>query len=223
MKSANCIIFDCDGVLVDSEPLAALAYQKVYADCGMSISTSIMRDCIGLKQIDIVAKIAKMTGHLLPPQAIAEIWPETNKLFETALKATPGIKDYLVNSHLSRCVASSSSLERIDFSLRRTDLLDFFKPAIFSSSMVKNGKPAPDLFLFAAQQMSYAPQNCVVIEDSFLGVQGAVAAGMKAVGYVGGGHASPEMAEKLAAHGASAVCSTWREVAEALDKLGYNS
>ena len=223
MKSTTCLIFDCDGVLVDSEVLAAEAYQRAYADCGMDIGTQVMQDCIGLKQSDIVAKIAKVTGHHLPPAGQSEIWPTTKKLFEESLKPTTGIIDYLSESMISRCVASSSSVERINLSLSRTGLLDFFEPWIFSSSMVQNGKPAPDLFLLAAQQLGYAPHKCAVIEDSYLGVQGAVAAGMQAIGFIGGAHANSQFGDRLLAHGATAICSNWQEVAVTLGELGYDS
>ena len=223
LKSTSCIIFDCDGVLVDSEPLAALAYQRVYAACGIAIDVTVMQDCIGLKQADIVEKIAKITGHQLPLERQPEIWPVTKRLFETSLKSTTGIQNYLSKSILARCVASSSSVERINLSLGLTGLIGFFKPWIFSSSMVQNGKPAPDLFLFSAQQLDYAPNKCIVIEDSFLGVQGAVAAGMKAIGFVGGGHANSQTTQRLLAHGATAICSTWLEVEGTLEKLGFNS
>ena len=222
MNSKYCIIFDCDGVLVDSEPLAALAYQQIYSASGFAIDASVMQDCIGLKQIDIIAKIGSITGHYLPTEQQAQIWPTTRKLFEEALKPTQGIKKFLSALKQSRCVASSSSLERISISLNLTGLIDLFKPSIFSSSMVRNGKPAPDLFIFAAQQMRYSPQNCVVIEDSFLGVQGAVAAGMKAIGFVGGTHSNSQTAQRLLAHGAAAICSSWWEVSETLSRLGYH-
>ena len=136
LGSTSCVIFDCDGVLVDSELLAARAYQCVYADHGLVIDTRIMQDCIGLKQADIIEKIAKITGLHLPIEAQDEIWPTTKKLFEASLMPTNGIANYLAKSTLSRCVASSSSMERIHLSLSLTGLLDFFKPWIFSSSMV---------------------------------------------------------------------------------------
>ena len=210
-------------MLVDSEVLAARAYQNVYAYSGMAISTQIMQDCIGLKQADIISKIAKITGLQLPSDRHLEIWPATKELFERSLMPTAGIENYLTKSMISRCVASSSSLERIHLSLSVTGLLDFFEPWIFSSSMVQNGKPAPDLFLLAAQQLGYAPNKCVVIEDSFLGVQGAIAAGMQAIGFVGGAHTNSDSGQRLLTYGATAICSNWQEVAATLGELGYDS
>ena len=223
LRSNSCVIFDCDGVLVDSELLAARAYQYVYSDHGLVIDARIMQDCIGLKQADIIEKIAKITGLHLPIEGQEELWPTTKKLFEVSLMPTTGIANYLAKSTISRCVASSSSMERIHLSLGLTGLLDFFKPWIFSSAMVQNGKPAPDLFLLAAQQMGYAPNKCVVIEDSFLGVQGAVAAGMQAIGFVGGAHSNSQSGQRLLAHGAKAICSNWQEVAATLSAMDYDS
>jgi HAD superfamily hydrolase (TIGR01509 family) len=104
-----------------------------------------------------------------------------------------------------RCVASSSAPERLRHSLSLTGLLRCFEPHVFSATEVARGKPAPDLFLFAAASMQVAPVGCVVIEDSVPGVQAAVAAGMRAIGFTGGGHCRPGHAERLRAAGAAAV------------------
>src|SRR6185503_11811420 len=104
------------------------------------------------------------------------IWAETKLLFSEELKPTQGIVSFLSALGGNRCVASSSSVERINHSLSVTGLARFFGEAIFSSSMVKNGKPAPDIFLFAAEKMGAKPADCIVIEDSPFGIQGAVAA-----------------------------------------------
>ncbi|GGA98782.1 haloacid dehalogenase [Brucella endophytica] len=208
----DLVIFDCDGVLVDSEPLAALAYHNVYAKQGMPIPQGTVAHGVGMKQADIILLIAELTGHHLPQAAEANLWPETRALFVESLQPTDGIADFLERLHIPRCVASSSSMERIEFSLGVTRLRGFFGDAVYSSSMVKRGKPAPDLFLYAAEKMGADPGRCVVIEDSPYGVEGAVAAGMTAIGYTGGGHSYAGHAEKLAEKGASAVYSRWDEI-----------
>ncbi|RVB54317.1 HAD family phosphatase, partial [Mesorhizobium sp. M7A.F.Ca.CA.002.03.2.1] len=119
-----------------------------------------------------------------------------------------------------RCVASSSSVERINHSLAVTGLARFFGDAIYSSSMVKNGKPAPDIFLFAADKIGANPVDCIVIEDSPFGIQGAIAAGMTAIGYTGGGHTYAEHAARLTAAGADFVCADWQEVSRQLARFG---
>jgi HAD superfamily hydrolase (TIGR01509 family) len=221
---AQLIIFDCDGVLVDSEPLAAKAYERVYDRHGMSgVGPEIIAQCIGMKQADIIAKIGELTGHHFPEHAHGDLWIETKALFSEQLAPTPGIAAFLGRLATARCVASSSSVERIRHSLDVTGLAHHFGEAIFSSSMVRRGKPAPDIFLYAAERMRADPADCVVIEDSPFGVEGAVAAGMTALGYTGGGHSYPGHAERLAGHGAVASCASWSEVAMRLEGLGLRT
>lgn len=203
----DLVIFDCDGVLVDSEPLAALAYHNVYANQGMTLPEGTIAQCVGMKQSDIIKRIADLTGHYLSDTA----WPETKRVFSQSLQPTPGIKVLLERLDTPRCVASSSSLERIHFSLETTGLCHYFGSAIFSSSMVKRGKPAPDLFLHAAKETGANASSCLVIEDSPFGIEGATAAGMTAIGYTGGAH-TDDHAQRLLERGAVAVFSDWKDI-----------
>ena len=224
MARSKLIIFDCDGVLVDSEPLAARAYERVYEKHGMSgVGAHIIAQCIGMKQADIIVRIKELTGHQFPEHAGDDIWAETKLLFTEELKPTRGIMPFLERLAINRCVASSSSVERINHSLGVTGLARFFGPSIYSSSMVKRGKPAPDIFLHAAEKMGAQPSDCVVIEDSPLGVEGAVAAGMTAIGYTGGGHTYPEHGARLSACGAAAICADWNEVGRQLAMRGFQT
>ena len=213
------LICDCDGVLVDSELLAAEAYVKVYRKHGLVIAASAVAACIGMKQADIVAKIHDITGQRLPEGALADLWTETQLLFDERLQPTPGAFRFLDACAGPRCVASSSSVERIEHSLRRTGLARFFGRNIFSASMVKRGKPAPDLFLLAAARMGFAPSECAVIEDLPFGIAGAVAAGMRVMGYVGGSHTYDGHAEKLLSAGAERVFTSWQSIAHALHEI----
>ncbi len=215
------IIFDCDGVLVDSEPLAAIAYERVYRKHGMTITTDIVGQCIGMKQADIIVRIAELTGHSFPEHATDDIWLETRELIAEELEPTHGILPFLRALEGARCVASSSSMERIALSLDVTGIADFFSENVFSTSMVKHGKPAPDIFLFAAEKLGAEPASSVVIEDSPFGIQGAVAAGMTAIGFTGGSHSFPGHAEKLKAAGAHATCASWTEVEKELTARGF--
>ncbi len=222
MASVGLIIFDCDGVLVDSEPLAAAAYERVYEKHGMrGVGADVIAQCIGMKQADIIVKIRELTGHQFPDHANGDIWAETKTLFTEQLTPTPGMADFLEGLGTRRCVASSSSVERIRHSLDVTGLAPFFGEAIFSSSMVARGKPAPDIFLFAAEKMGTDPADCVVIEDSPFGVEGAVAAGMTAIGYTGGGHTYAGHADRLVACGAAVACADWREVGARLAAMEF--
>ena len=221
MTGSRLIIFDCDGVLVDSEPLAARAYERVYEKHGMSgVGADIIAQCVGMKQSDIIVRIKELTGHQFPEHADGDIWAETKILFTAELKPTHGILPFLDGLAVDRCVASSSSVERINHSLGVTCLARFFGSSIYSSSMVKRGKPAPDIFLHAAEKMGADPADCVVIEDSPFGIEGAVAAGMTAIGYTGGSHTYPEHSARLSACGAAAICADWDEVAQELARFG---
>jgi HAD superfamily hydrolase (TIGR01509 family) len=210
------LICDCDGVLVDSEPLAAEAYVRVYDRHGLPIGADLIAQCVGMKQADILVRIHEVTGHRLPEAALGDLWTETKLLFDQKLEPTQGVARFLDAHPGVRCVASSSSLERIAHSLQRTGLARFFGEAIFSASMVKRGKPAPDIFLYAAERMGFAPADCIVVEDSSFGIQGAVAANMRAIGYVGGSHTYPGHAEKLLSAGAEKVFSSWQSMREEL-------
>ncbi len=207
------VIFDCDGVLVDSEPISALAYRNVFAKHGADVGPDVFARCIGMKQSDILDLIHRLTGFRLPEEKVPDIWRETKSLMEKQLQPTDGIVEFLNRLSPAKCVASSSSLERIHHSLELTRLAASFPDShIFSSSMVKRGKPAPDLFLFAAAQCGFGPAKCLVIEDSPYGVRGALAAGMTVIGFTGGSHATPALAPMLQEAGANVICKSWSDV-----------
>jgi HAD superfamily hydrolase (TIGR01509 family) len=217
LKNLDLIIFDCDGVLVDSEPLSAIAHQRVYQSHGVEIGLETFRQCIGMKQKDILLLLHSITGFMLPEASVPQIWVETKTLLADQLKPTKGFPEFIANLNQNRCVASSSSIERIHFSLSLTGLAKYFaEGTVFSSSMVKNGKPAPDLFLHAAKQCAVAPARCLVIEDSQYGVQAAVAAKMQVIGFTGGSHADKGLGLRLQGQGANHICSNWDEVAKLL-------
>ena len=206
MTVPDLVIFDCDGVLVDSEVLSLRSMCRVLNAAGVPATEAMIGRRFGKKQKDILAHVAEDTGMTIPDDVDAAIWPATRVLFEAELAPMPGVARFLERlGDRPRCVASSSSLERIRFSLTRTGLIDFFGDNIFSSQQVKNGKPAPDLFLFAAERMGVAPERAVVIEDSIYGVQGARAAGMRAVGFLGGSHIQPLHDRALAKSGAESA------------------
>lgn len=206
------VIFDCDGVLVNSELLFARAYAELLADLGVSVSQGVMHGCFGLKEADIFAHIEAATGRTFAAEDRALLWPRTRALFAAELTPTPGLLPFLERLRLARCVASSSFEERVRFSLEATGLSAYFGDAIFSTSSVARGKPAPDIFLHAAKAMGANPERCVVIEDSVPGVEGAVAAGMTAIGFLGGQHVDPADAERLTRAGATLAAANWSEV-----------
>ena len=167
------IVFDCDGVLVDSEVLSIRAMTGVLKDAGVPVTYGMIARYFGMKQADILIKLADETGANIGVEVAERIWPAIRDLFERELRPMPGVIEFLErHSEVKRCVASSSSPERIRNSLRLTGLTGYFNEAIFSSSQVARGKPAPDLFLFAAATMDVDPRSCVVIEDSAIRREG---------------------------------------------------
>ncbi len=209
----DLVVFDCDGVLVDSEILSVQAMRHVLVEAGVPATDAMIGRCFGMKQADILARIARDTGVPIPDGVAERIWPATRALFDRELRPMPGVARFLERlADRPRCVASSSSLERIRFSLARTGLDRFFGTAIFSSQQVARGKPAPDLFLFAAAQMKIPPARAVVIEDSIYGIQGAKAAGMRAIGFLGGSHIQPSHDRALVQSGAEASDPDWDSV-----------
>lgn len=203
---AELIIFDCDGVLIDSEVIACRADAACFADVGIAISVEeIMDRYLGINALKMCADIEQRYGRSLPDNFGEIMRQRIEAAFEAELAAMAGIEVVLQALPLRRCVASGSSPERLQHSLSLTGLLPYFAPHVFSATQVARGKPAPDLFLFAAASMQAPPEACVVIEDSLPGVQAAVAAGMPAIGFVGGGHCRPGDAQRLKGAGAFAV------------------
>ena len=213
MTGLDLVIFDCDGVLVDSELLSTQAIQRVLAAEGIDVPLDAITRCIGMKQADILKSVSERMQVSISPAVADHIWPATRALFQESLACTQGLRGFLDRLQLPRCVASSSSHERIAFSLRLTGLTQYFADGtIFSSSDVARGKPAPDLFLHAAARMGVKPERCLVIEDSRFGIQGSIAAGMRAIGFVGGSHSGPTMARDLEAAGATWIAHSWLDV-----------
>ncbi len=195
----DLIIFDCDGVLVDSEPLCNRVLTDCLNEAGFDLSfDEVARTCIGLTLDRCFAMLEERFGRPVPPGFEAAVQERTYAGFQAELEAVPGVTDALdalaADGHAT-CVASSGSIEKMRVSLGLTGLWGRFDGRIFNSAMVARGKPWPDLFLHAAARMGAAPAACVVIEDSLPGVRAARAAGMTTFGYVGGVLSRPLAAE----------------------------
>ncbi len=185
------VIFDCDGVLVDSEPIAIAVLRETIAEAGGSIDEAeAYRRFLGRSMAAIAADLAA-EGVVLSETALAAMRGRLYRRFEAALAPVEGIAEALDRLGRPLCVASSSQPERIRLALRVTGLLERFEPHIYSSTMVDHGKPAPDLFLLAARSRGAAPSACTVIEDSPAGIEAAKRAGMRVFGFLGGSHAGP--------------------------------
>ena len=202
------LIFDCDGVLIDSEAIACRVDAACLAEVGIDISAEeIMDRYLGISAVMMCRDIEQRYSRELPEGFAGTLHRRVAEVFDAELAATPGIEGLLRTLPHRRCVASSSAPQRLRHSLSVAGLLGYFEPHIFSATQVARGKPAPDLFLFAANAMRAVPGSCVVIEDSVPGVQAAVAAGMRAIGFTGGSHCRPGHAERLRAAGAAAVAA----------------
>jgi HAD superfamily hydrolase (TIGR01509 family) len=185
----DLVIFDCDGVLVDSEMLSASVLMQQLSELGIALTFDEFRiDFLGRGFASASARLKARTGRDLPADFADTYFVRLNRLFATDLKAMAGVETVLQKLVVPHCVASSSIPPRLDFSIKVCGLEQFFGPYVYSAAMVKQAKPAPDLFLHAAREHDVAPSRCLVIEDSALGVQAAQAAGMTVWHFAGGAH-----------------------------------
>lgn len=190
--SLGLIIFDCDGVLVDSEPLAMRVLLETIAAEGVAIEPDAgFRQFLGRSLSTVIDSLNATYGLHLNEAALERMRGNLYALYRRELKPMAGLIDALAEITVPACVASSSQMERIRISLTVTGLIDRFEPAIFSAAMVPHGKPAPDLFLYAADAMLTDPADCLVIEDSPAGIVAAKRAGMRVFAFLGGGHIGP--------------------------------
>ena len=188
-SSVDLVIFDCDGVLIDSEVISTRSTVEALSALGYVISeANVARRFVGRSYASIRKEIEADWGRSLPTTFEADVEKRTLNAMVTSLQPTKGVQDALPRLELPRCVASSSSVDWIATGLEKTGLLQHFEPHLFSASMVANGKPAPDIFLFAAERMGVAANKALVIEDSLPGAQAGLAAGMTVLGFTGGSH-----------------------------------
>ncbi|MCW9046220.1 MAG: HAD family hydrolase [Alphaproteobacteria bacterium] len=211
----DLIIFDCDGVLVDSEMLASRALAEYLRELGVSITEEESRERFtGMSIASVKTLIEANSNVSLPDDFEDALWQRDQIVFARDLKPLSGITRLLKSLTTPTCVASSGRPEKIHHSLEVTGLLKYFDPNLFSARMVEKGKPAPDLFLLAAEKMKVAPEKCLVIEDSIFGIEGALAAGMDVVGFAGGCHAGPGYGDKLKGAGAPIVYDDMAQLKE---------
>ncbi len=181
------VIFDCDGVLVDSEVIANDVLRQALTGYGLHMTIDeVIKEFVGLSMASVMVKLRTMLGRDFPDSFLGDLQEKTFAAFTNNLQPVSGVRDILQSlTEMPQriCVASSGSFEKMDFTLGLTDLKHFFQGHIFSASQVKRGKPYPDIYLYAADQMGCDPAQCLVIEDSLPGVQGAVAAGMEVLAY----------------------------------------
>jgi HAD superfamily hydrolase (TIGR01509 family) len=214
------LIFDCDGVLVDSEHLACAALADVMTTLGHAMTVDeAMRAFAGRSLKDVLARAERLLSRPIPKDLGEQAAVQLMARFRRELQAVAGVKEAIAALPYRRCVASSSDPGRLTLSLDLTGLSALFGDNVFSAVEVANGKPAPDLFLLAARRLGEDPSSCIVIEDSVLGVEAAGAAGMAAIGFAGASHANQGLAERLAAAGAEWVIDSMANLPAAVEQV----
>lgn len=217
----SALIFDCDGVLIDSEPLSVAELGRTLRQAGARITDADIYDrMIGRPVAEIVAMVDDEEGVDATP-LLPAYRARLRTRFEDDLRAIPGIHAALAAlPDGPRAVASSSTTARLEHSLRLTGLWDAFAPHVYSATQVARGKPAPDLFLYAADRLGVRAADCIVIEDSPAGIAAARAAGMRVVAFTGGGHAqAAHLARRLPALAPDAVIARAADLPDTLARL----
>ncbi|GAC1041905.1 HAD family hydrolase [Rhizobium sp. No.120] len=206
----DLIIFDCDGVLVDSEIIAAQVESKLLTDAGYPISTEEMGERFaGMTWRNILFEVEREASIPLS----ASLLDKSEKLVDLALASDvqpiPGVPLALSRLPMPRCICSNSGFARIEMMLTKVGYFKLFAPNIFSAKDLgaDRVKPKPDIFLHGAKQMNVSPTNTIVVEDSIHGVQAARAAGMRVIGFTGASHTYPSHADRLTDAGAETVVS----------------
>jgi HAD superfamily hydrolase (TIGR01509 family) len=220
IEPIRLVIFDCDGVLVDSEPIAVRVLLKTLSEAGVSIAPKDAHSLfLGKSLAAICAILGEEFGVEVTDSTLEHMRGHLYEAFRRELQPVPGIARMLQELQTATCVASSSQLERIHLALKVTGLLQYFEPFIYSATMVAEGKPAPDLFLHAARQMRTDPRHCLVIEDSPAGIEAAVRAGMRVYAFVGGSHATgPTHRESIKALGPAQIFANMRQLPGLLNR-----
>jgi HAD superfamily hydrolase (TIGR01509 family) len=214
------LIYDCDGVLVDSEVLASEALAELMTALGHRMTAAECARVFGGRNVnDVLARAKEVLGRPVPDDLGAKAAQQLMMRFRQELKPVAGAAAAVAALPYPRCVSSSSTPERLMLSLEVTGLAPLFGAHVYSSTQVAHGKPAPDLFLFAARKLGEAPSQVIVIEDSVLGIAAARAAGMASIGFAGASHVTIDLAERLAAAGADVVITAMAELPPTVAQL----
>ena len=218
------IIFDCDGVLVNSEEMYVSSEIEFLSKAGFHFERrAYMEAFMGLSHDEWHAKLEtaaqKRNGHPLPENFFESLDTFIRQRFESELEPISGVRGAVSELEIMCCVASSTPLPFLQWKLEHTGIADLFTPHIFSADMVDRGKPAPDLFLHAATTLGIEPGHCIVVEDSANGVVAGKAAGMKVIGFTGGDHCLPDQETILMNNGAQVVIDDFADLEPAISRL----
>lgn len=220
----EAVLFDCDGVLIDTEMLALdlevdflKAHGLIY-DRMVFAKSFIGKDSIAMRA-EIEETYFSQLGKPIPETLLDDMWTARDEHFAENLTSIAGAEKSLQAWSGKKAVASSSKRSHLKTNLTKTGLADLVYPNVFSAEQVARGKPHPDVFLFAAEILGANPEKCLVIEDSINGVKAARAANMTVWGFLGGGHVWPELSEQLLKSGAHKIIQNHEELSSLLAKL----
>jgi HAD superfamily hydrolase (TIGR01509 family) len=214
------VIFDCNGVLVDSEPIVFAVLADALSRIGISSSAAeLAQQFHGRRPADVFAMLARSARRTFPLDFPDTVAADTLRRLRAQLRPVAHAAHALTWIRGPKAVASSSPIDRVRISLEVTGLLRYFEPRLFSASEAARGKPAPDLFLLAAKRLNVAPAECIVVEDSVAGVTAAKAAGMQPIGFVGSSPSEGRLARELGAAGARSVIADLRALKSTIVEL----
>jgi HAD superfamily hydrolase (TIGR01509 family) len=221
MPTTDAVIFDCDGVLVDSETICQRVELACLAEIGLTYDRDIYADrFLGTNTTDFFRLLNddhhSHFGRALPDGFTEMMHTRIVTAMAAEVTAIVGVHDTIGALKVPKAVASGSSTESLRLKLRKVALFDSFDPHIYSAQIVPRGKPAPDIYLHAAEALGVTPDRCIAVEDSVNGAMSAQAAGMTVIGFTGGGHCSPTQAARLRAAGAKDVAATMDELRQIL-------
>ncbi len=214
------LIFDCDGVLVDSEIIALDVLAKMLSELGVPIAVAACRArFMGKSTRDVLAEVEDMLGRPVPPELGQHMKALLFERLRRELRPVRDVREVISALPYPTCVASSSQPERLALSLEVTGLAPLFQGRVFSAAEVRHGKPAPDLFLHVAARLGVAPRQAIVIEDSAAGVIAAQRAGMGVIGFAGASHADADLASMLREAGAQEILGRMKQLPAAIERL----
>jgi HAD superfamily hydrolase (TIGR01509 family) len=222
MSQPDLVIFDCDGVLVDSEIIAARVDTELLAQAGVEISTEeFVRRYAGLTFTETVLRIEEEYAVPLQASLIEQSKFILDRRLAAEVRAVDGAREAVTATRAPKCICSNSAPDRLEMMLKRAGLRALFASNVFSSRALPSHrpKPAPDIFLYAADKMGAAPDQTFVIEDSVHGITGAKRAGMRVIGFTGGAHSWPGHADALTEAGAETVINRWADLHPVLAAL----
>jgi HAD superfamily hydrolase (TIGR01509 family) len=215
------IVYDFDGVIAESEVLANSVLAEIVTELGVPTTLQdSYRLYMGKRFVDVISAVETRVGRALPATFASEYQVRTLGRFREELRLVNGVRDYIdAFAHVPRCIASSSSPDRLALCLEVLSLQSDFGAHVFSASDVARGKPHPDIFLHAAQQMGVDPSRSIVLEDSPSGVEAAIAAGMTVIGILAASHIQPHHQGRLSEAGAEHIAQSFVEAEEITHRL----